>query len=873
MNEDSLFAAALARPAGAERGDYLDAACGGDRRLRDRVEQLLAADELARGILENGPDAAALLAVCRPDRRVDGPWPPAEALKTSTEADPPGYELFEEVGEGGMGVVYRARDARLARDVAVKFLHPRFEADGPAAKRFLGEARVTAQLQHPGVPPVHQVGALLGGRPFLVMKLIKGRTLADLLANEPANRGRLLAAFEQACQAVAYAHAHKVIHRDLKPQNVMVGAFGEVQVMDWGLAKALGMMAGPGDPDAGDEATVAASAIDSDRGADDATRTGSVLGTPAYMPPEQAIGAVDQIDERSDVFGLGAVLCAILTQKPPYVSADFESTRQLAARAGLGDASSRLDASGADPGWVELCKRCLAREKADRPQDAGAVADAVQAIRTAAEERARRAEIERAQAEVEAREQRKRRRTHLAVAAALGLLLAGGGAFAWHSDRRVAARERDERTRLARNAEAVTTLLDQCEADLRAYRLDQAAISLGAAERRAADGGAEDLADRLVGCRAGLEFVRELDSIEALRRFNNRATRADAAAIVERWRAAISAFGIPPDGPPSAETVARVNGSPVRDRLLQALDSWLMFQKSDWVRAVLRAVDPDQYRDAVRDAIAAGNRQAIGTLAWNDQALEQPPRFAAVLGQTLAILPERRRRILGSALLAIPADRDLLFAMGNTYTYRRMGPELDGQIRWFQATVTAHPTYILAHNYLGLALAAKGDMAGAAVSFREAVRLDPTFAPYHFNLADALAGLRDVRASIAHYTEAIRLDPTHILAHDGLAWVLAAGPDGVRDRRRAVEHATRACELGGWKIAQMIDTLAAAHAEAGDFDQAVAYQRKALEFPDLQEEKRERWQERLRLYEQKQPYRDPDLAPRELAPPPREVKP
>src|SRR5262249_48333122 len=143
--------------------------------------------------------------------------------------------------------------------------------------------QVTAQLQHPGVPPVHQVGALPDGRPFLVMKLIKGRTLADLLADKQSERGRLLAAFEQVCQAVAYAHAHKVIHRDLKPSNVMVGSFGEVQVMDWGLAKVLSE-ASSSEPTAGDAtATADASAIDSDRSVGDGTRTGSVLGTPAYM--------------------------------------------------------------------------------------------------------------------------------------------------------------------------------------------------------------------------------------------------------------------------------------------------------------------------------------------------------------------------------------------------------------------------------------------------------------------------------------------------------------------------------------------------------------------------------------------------------------
>ena len=165
------------------------------------------------------------------------PVPPAADLPQV-----PGYELFGEVGRGGMGIVYRARDLSLDRDVAVKLLQVGYPADSPVARRFADEARITAQLQHPGIPPVHDLGTLPDDRPFLAMKLIKGSTLDHLLAARPDpahGRGRFVAAFEQVCQAVGYAHAHDVIHRDLKPSNVMVGAFGEVQVMDWGLAKVL----------------------------------------------------------------------------------------------------------------------------------------------------------------------------------------------------------------------------------------------------------------------------------------------------------------------------------------------------------------------------------------------------------------------------------------------------------------------------------------------------------------------------------------------------------------------------------------------------------------------------------------------------------
>src|SRR5262249_44317268 len=172
-----------------------------------------------------------------PDVRAATPALPAAGLPRV-----PGYELFGEVGRGGMGVVYRARDLSLDRDVAVKLLQDGYPADSPIARRFTDEAQITAQLQHPGVPAVYRVGALPDGRPFLAMKLIKGCTLAALLRERPdtaADRGRFVAIFEHVCQAVAYAHSLRVIHRDLKPSNVMVGRFGEVQLMDWGLAKVL----------------------------------------------------------------------------------------------------------------------------------------------------------------------------------------------------------------------------------------------------------------------------------------------------------------------------------------------------------------------------------------------------------------------------------------------------------------------------------------------------------------------------------------------------------------------------------------------------------------------------------------------------------
>lgn len=307
------------------------------------------------------------------------------------------YEILAELESGGMGVVYRAIDHSLGREVAVKALREGYARDSGTARRFLKEARITAQLQHPAIPPVHQVGELPDGRPFLAMKLIKGRTLeVELRAThrETVDLGQRLAAFEQICQAVAYAHSRGVIHRDLKPANIMVGAFGEVQVMDWGLAKILPDASAPpsAPPDPGGPAqTVITPPPDSD-GAN--TQAGTMIGTPAFMPPEQAGGESDKVDRRADVFGLGAILAVILTGQPPYVGQNAETVRLMAIRGQTAACLARLDGCEAEPALVALCKRCLAFEPDDRFRDAGAVAQEVAHLRAATEERVRLAELD-----------------------------------------------------------------------------------------------------------------------------------------------------------------------------------------------------------------------------------------------------------------------------------------------------------------------------------------------------------------------------------------------------------------------------------------------------------------------------------------------
>ena len=205
------------------------------------------------------------------------------------------YEVVERIGQGGMGTVYRAYDRELRRDIALKVIRLP-EAAPDVALRMLREARTLAQLEHPGIVPIHDVGTLPDGRAFYAMKLVRGAPLDALPPAPLAERFRIV---ERLCEAVAFAHAHGVIHRDLKPQNVMVGPFGEVLVMDWGVAKLTGdALASLGD----------ARAPDASSAEPPATGHGMVLGTPGYMAPEQAAGEPGLIDVRADVYAIGAIL-------------------------------------------------------------------------------------------------------------------------------------------------------------------------------------------------------------------------------------------------------------------------------------------------------------------------------------------------------------------------------------------------------------------------------------------------------------------------------------------------------------------------------------------------------------------------------------
>jgi serine/threonine-protein kinase len=764
-------------------------------------------------------DASTLRPLSLPDRITEPEQASRRGTPDGPEAGAPavsGYEVLGRLGRGGMGDVWRGRDYRLRRDVAIKVMKEELAGHPQLARRFLEEAQVASQLQHPAIPPVHELGAMSDGRPYIAMRLVRGRTLSDLLKQRPDpghGHARFLAVFEQVCQAVAYAHSMGVIHRDLKPQNVMVGGFGEVQVMDWGLAKVLAEASRERErPEGGSAESVVATARTA--GADDATRPGSVLGTYAYMAPEQARGEIEQLDRRCDVFGLGAMLCEVLTGQPPYMGTATELEAQ--AEAGhLAPARERLAACGTDPELVALAERCLSARAEERPADAGEVAAAVAAHLAGVQERLRRAELERAAAQARAAEEHKRRRVQLALAAAVLLVVAVGGGGAWW-----VRLERSGRQQAA--ARAIETALDKASVLRQQAHWAEAGLVLEQALARLDETGRADLRRPLEQAIADLDLVHRLEGIRLHRvtivdgQFDNRTAEDDYAK-------ALSKAGLGDEGEDAEAVAARIRDAAIRDQVVAALDDWAAVTKDSkrqaWLLEVARRADPAGRGSRFRDPEVWRDREKLRALAEDvlrdDRAKlgELSPQVLAVLGSWLGegaeavpLLSAAQRRypsdfwlslLLGSALdeakqhedavrylqVAVAVRPDAVVAHSNLGLALHHKGDVDGAIVECQAAIDLDPRYAGAHNNLGMALRAKGKLDTAIAEYRTAIALDPKLAAAHNNLGIALEDKQDLDGAIRELQEAVALEPKKALAHRNLGW--AAGRAGLWDKAAA----------------------------------------------------------------------------------------
>lgn len=322
------------------------------------------------------------------DLRPDGAADPASQDRVRESLSPLPkcrYLVGDEIGHGGMGVVYEAWDTQLQRRVAIKILRHEEQLKPGSLPRFFREARIASRLHHPGILSVHDFDVAADGQAFIVMGLLHGATLSETLStvvDRSAELPRFLNIFIQVCQAVAYAHAKGIIHRDLKPSNIMIGDYGEVTILDWGLAKVLGEATPPAEaypnPAVGGQLDLC----------NWETVAGAVFGTLAYLAPEQARGEVNRIDRRSDIFALGSILCEILTGRPPFCGATLAETYKQAVRGDISNISLLLDGCKGPRSIVGLAKKCMSPKRRNRPDDVGEIIDTVRTFLESGQRRA-----------------------------------------------------------------------------------------------------------------------------------------------------------------------------------------------------------------------------------------------------------------------------------------------------------------------------------------------------------------------------------------------------------------------------------------------------------------------------------------------------
>jgi tetratricopeptide (TPR) repeat protein len=643
------------------------------------------------------------------------------------------FQVSGEIGVGGMGIVRLARDLDLDRDVAMKVLRDECIDDPAAVRRFLREARIGGRLQHPGVVPIHQVGVDEERRPYFTMRLVRGRTLASLLAarEDPARaRIRLLRIFEQVGQTVAYAHSRGIVHGDLKPSNVMVGAFGEVQVLDWGVAREIGST----EPD-DDRPREHGSEENSN-----ATQVGIVSGTPAYMAPEQARGLITTIDERTDVFALGGTLCEILTGGPPYVSDSGDPTLTPAIEAKLDDAHRRLEAPSIDREMADLARDCLQAEMDDRPRDAAAVAARVSAHLSSLEERARQAEIVSAREAVHAIEERRAHRlTRIIGVLIVAVLVAiGVTVFLVHDA---------TRTRAQRAQHRVAAVLEEAAGHAGQREWDEVSAAAGRAEAILEDERgllASDIEKTLRERIAGyVEAARDAQAVTRLSEI--RGADLDDVETDAAYAEAFEAIGLDIDDldPEAVGAAIRARGAAASEFAL-ALDDWAARHRGPRSRRgdrrvrllrCAKAADPDPVRNELRDALISENLDVLRGFA--DRTEELPPATLELLVPALGRSGEADLaiRVLEGGVRRHPGDYWLNFELARTLARADRANEA---VLYARICMSLRPTSGHPRAFYGTMLLRSGDTEGAITVLRDARNLAPDRDFVLFPLAQAL---------------------------------------------------------------------------------------------------------------------------------------
>lgn len=666
------------------------------------------------------------------------------------------YQLQALHAQGGIGQVWQARDGQLGRVVALKELRPENQDHAGLRRRFLMEAQITGQLNHPGIVPVHELVTPADGEtPYYVMRFVEGRTLTHAARDyhEKRRQGRaaevelrdLLGAFVSVCNTLAYAHARGVIHRDLKGANVLLGDFGEVLVVDWGTAKVLGTK----DERIKEPPVMLDTVVE-------VIKTGAaVLGTPAYMAPEQAEGHTELTDQRTDVFGLGAVLYEILTGGSPYAGA---SKREVLDKAKEGKpVSPRRVASWVPRPLEAVCLKALAAQPEQRYATAAELADEVKRWLSG--------EPVRAWAEpwgVRVGRWVRQHRVVSAITATVVLMgIVVGSAWGVYSQQ--------QRARAGDHVRA--GLLHANELRDR-YRYDDAGKTLRRVRELVRLSGDPRLRVEITNAEASVTLARDLDRI-----------RLEAATLVNgqwnpkrirtEYRQTLLDYGLDVLQGDVDTLATKIRHLPVPSSIVAALEDWAIWEPRSGRQRLLELADrvdePDSWRQAVRRAAVADQKHVARELARRPVAGKPTPTCVLLLVVDLPNGSEEAVRLLRRAQQDHPRDFWVNFTLGHCLDVQKKYRESAACFLQATAIRTDNAT---TYNQLGNALLNQRDMDGARRAYEQAIALEPNHAKAHSNLAAVFGELGDEGKALALFHRAIEIDRRLAAAHTGLGIML-----------------------------------------------------------------------------------------------------